>query len=339
MKLALERDRSLKNLRREKQLQVTEENNKASLEKRRFEKTINQLDGNDPKRLKDIYSGNELNQPKNFEKVSLEIAQNLKKTQIEKNLLQSEGLKNKAGLQIKSSPIPDRYLDDPNDIKRKAREDELKNRLAIVESLRQKEKNGKEFKMKLQPPQAYEPIEYEKNMKKFYGVDEGLSPKINNGNAYDQELPYSSEFKQMDGVSLQPLRFAKNNLKSLSHDPITGAINTYMVNRPKPRTLGTKAPEVFPGKIYDSPAPVEYELPKHTKKAPKHQIFNPLTGEARTIIVEKQQFYNAYPTDKAENGFNITEKIGKSKNPAEIPADNPPPIFKGMGYKKSSIFT
>ena len=74
-------------------------------------------------------------------------------------------------------------------------------------------------------------------------------------------------------------RFAKTNLKTIVHDPITGNTLNYAVERSKPRSLGSKPPDVFPGKISDSPPQVKYELPKNTKKSPKSTIFNPLTHQ------------------------------------------------------------
>lgn len=198
------------------------------------------------------------------------------------------------------------------------KEEDLRKQIFLIEEQRRRERLEKDLKSPGKPD-----LDFEKNQKKFFGIDEDFE---------DQELPSASEFT--------PVRFAKNNLKSMTHDPITGAITSYSVDRQKPRSLGAKAPEVFPGKIYDSPPQVEYELPKHTKKAPRNEIFNPLTGETQTIKVEKKRFGGALTTGyNPDENRGISNKIGNIRNPQEAPVVNPLPIFKGMGYKKSSIFS
>ena len=242
-------------------------------------------------------------------------------------------------MQLKSD-IHRNYIDDPYENNKNLREIDLRNNYSLVESLNQKEKADKDLRMKIQS--GSNQLEYNKSRNKFYGVDDNLTDNVKKTSNKDQELPSSSsEFKQLESPYFKPIRYAKNNLKSLLHDPITGSFSNYPVDRPKPRPLGAKPPEVFPGKIYDSPPQVEYELPKYTKKAPRNQIFNPLTGEARTVNIETNKVYNPYISDhpQTDGPFILTEKIGKSKKQLDIPVNNPPPIFKGMGYKKSSIFS
>ena len=359
-KIALERDRSMQALKREQQLRITEENTRAFEEKKRFEKTLNLLDSNEAKRMQENYAKNvEFNEQKYQEKFkNIEAVQNLRKQQFEANLAQSKAfVSNPSNPKFNPQASYDNYQDDPYTQNKLSKEEEVRTRILLLEELRRKERAEKDLGPR--SPKQLDQQEFEKNQKRFFGLDD--EPRMNRDQS-DQELPSSSEFK--------PTRFAKTNLKSISHDPITGAVNNYNIDRPKPRTLGTKAPEVFPGKIYDSPAQVEYELPKHTKKAPRNQIFNPLTFETQTIGIEKKErkFGGA-----VENEFRagsdeqwIAEKIAKARSPnigqlnnplqsyspntappanslpiysPNIAPSNPPPIYKGMGYKKSSIFS
>ena len=142
--------------------------------------------------------------------------------------------------------------------------DDLRANLALIEERRRSIENSaaKDLASKTK---IQDSSDFQKNISKFFAVDEET----------EEELPSQSEFK----VDIKVQRFAKTNLKSVVHDPITGNTLNYAVERNKPRSLGSKPPEVFPGKIYDSPPQVKYELPKNTKRSPKSTIFNPLTHE------------------------------------------------------------
>ena len=275
-KISIERDKNLQAIKKEQNIRLAEENNKASLEKMRYEKTINQIEAFNTKKMQENYAKNlDLNEQKYQEKFkNIENIQNKRKENFEKMVPDSIKYDKKPVFKP-NQQITNAYSEDINT----KQKEEIKNRLLLLEDLRIKESQ----KPKKNPNFS----EYEKNLYKFFGVDEDLSTLQNSSNIQkakeDQELPSSSEFKQIDD-QLKPNRYAKTNLKSIIHDPITGSISNYKVDRPKPRSLGTKAPEVFPGKIYDSPPQAEYELPKFTKKAPKNSIFNPLTGE--TLKVE-----------------------------------------------------
>ena len=359
-KIALERDKSMQALKREQQLRIAEENTRAFEEKKQFEKTLNLLESNDARRMQENYAKNvEFSEQKYQEKFkNIEAIQNLRKQQFEASLAQSKAIGRitsvpKFNPQVSNSNCQD----DPSYQNKVSKEEEVRNRILLLEDLRRKERADKDPSLRSSKQQGQQ--DFERNKKKFFGLDD--EPRMNRDQS-GEELPSSSEFK--------PTRFAKTNLKPISHDPITGAVNNYTIDRPKPRTLGTKAPEVFPGKVYDSPPQVEYELPKHTKKAPRNQIFNPLTFETQTIGIEKKErkFGGA-----VENEFRagsdeqwIAEKIAKARSPnigqlnnplqsyspntappanslpiysPNIAPSNPPPIYKGMGYKKSSIFS
>ncbi|CAG9316301.1 unnamed protein product [Blepharisma stoltei] len=80
------------------------------------------------------------------------------------------------------------------------------------------------------------------------------------------------------------IRFAKNQLKSMIHDPITGEVKEFRADREKLLPLGEHRQENVATKICESPPPsIRYELPKFGKKVPRNTIFNPLTGEIKEV--------------------------------------------------------
>jgi hypothetical protein len=322
---SMEREKNFQLFKKEQMLRIAEENNKNSFERKKFEKTANLLDPNDAKKIQSIYlKGPDPNGQNYLDKLKSFESQSIRKKPSEKIALQPDPLK------YKVSPSYNN-LEEP--INANNKEEEVRNRLLLLEEKRRKEK---EIKPKIDP--KGDQAQFEMNLKNFFGVDEA-NPGQHNGlrEASPGELPSSSEFKQIETQSGKASRFAKTNLKSLCHDPITGTINNYVVDRPKPRPLGTKPPDVFPGKINDSPPQGDYEFPKFTKKAPRNQIFNPLTGETQMVKVENKPAMLSPSLESLNSELLLTEKIGKSKI-NEIPVSNPPPIYKGMGYKKSSIF-
>lgn len=330
-KLAMQRERSLNALRREQKIKLAEENMRVSIEKKKYERTLGVLESSETKKQQENFIKSlEQNEQKYQDRFkTIEQVQNFRQKQFEQSILKNDFQSSKSPQINNYSKSP--YILQPKDFDQKKSDDDLLSNFRLLEEQRKKERLLKESQMQGQGNKVKDTQDFDKNLKKFFGVDDDqLSPR-------EVELPSSSEFRQIDSVYSNNPRFAKTNLKSISHDPITGAISNYSVNRPKPRPLGTKPPEVFPGKIYDSPPQVQYEPPKNTKKAPRTQIFNPLTFETQSID-SKFSSPPSVPVGIVREEFRIVDKIGKSTN-GDIPVANPLPIYKGMGYKKSSIFT
>jgi hypothetical protein len=244
--------------------------------------------------------GKAVDQPWDLMK-NLELLENLRKTSVK-----TEGLSKS------------QIVNDFNSINRKISAPEMSPGTIRNDFNRYQKKIAAENKKTLSNNQE----EFDRNMMKFFGIDE-----------VDIEKTLDSQAKE--GQNSQP-RFAKTNLRTTINDPITGTVSNYRVERPKMRPLGTKPVEVFPGKIYDSPAQMQYELPKNTKKAPKTQLFNPLTHESISV-----NDILASPEEKGGRikEVKLTEKIGKESVLENGSMNNPMPIYKGMGYKKSNIFT
>jgi hypothetical protein len=171
---------------------------------------------------------------------------------------------------LRKRQAPSKMMKNDSDRLLPVQTDEFKANLALIE---EKRKSFELSSMKdLQKTGKMQESDFQRNISKFYAVDEEV----------EEELPNQSEFQNDSRMQ----RFAKTNLKTIVHDPITGTTLNYANDRIKPRALGSKPLDVFPGKINDSPPQVKYELPRNTKKSPKSMIFNPLTHE--TIRFENQ---------------------------------------------------
>ncbi|OMJ66773.1 hypothetical protein SteCoe_36267 [Stentor coeruleus] len=332
-KLAMQRERSLNALRREQKIKLAEENIRVSLEKKKYERTLGVLESSEAKKQQQLFIKSlEQNEQKYQDRFkTIEQVQNFRQKQFEQSVLKNDFLAAKSPQINTYSKSP--YLQ-PKDMDQKKSDDDLLSNFRLLEEQRKKERLLKESRMQGQGNKVKDTQDFDKNLKNFFGVDDDQNTQLS---PREIELPSSSEFRQIDSVYSNNPRFAKTNLKSISHDPITGAISNYSVNRPKPRPLGTKPPEVFPGKIYDSPPQIQYEPPKNTKKAPRTQIFNPLTFETQSVD-SKFTGPPSVPVGIVREEFRVVDKAAKSNN-GDLPVANSLPIYKGMGYKKSSIFT
>lgn len=197
-------------------------------------------------------------------------------------------LKNLENLQKNSPFTQSRPLIKPQLDSQIRQDEDLKANLALIETMRRQPDPRDSKKSK-----NSESEDFQKNLKNFFAVEDD-----------EDELPNHSEFK----TEIKPARYAKTNLKSIIRDPITGNTSNYVVDRTKPRSLGSKAPEVFPGKIYDSPPQVKYELPKNTKKSPKSFIFNPLTHE--TIRIDGNAGGNVFSGDRPRDRIGFGGRVG-----------------------------
>ena len=147
-----------------------------------------------------------------------------------------------------------------------------------------------------------------------------------------QEIPrndltsYQSNLCKFYGIDpVESTRMAKNQVKTKSHDPINGVTNSYVANKPPLRGLGAEQPEYFPGKINDATAsPEVYRLPEYRKKAPRYTSYNPLIHQA----------INFRKLDENKDRVGLASPM-YARTPVQM-LDKP--IYRGMGYKKSSIF-
>ena len=91
----------------------------------------------------------------------------------------------------------------------------------------------------------------------------------------------------------------------------------------------------FPGKIYDLQPSVEsYRPPEYGKKIPRFRAFNPLIHQETNYA---QFDYSTYGSAMRNNSSNRVLQNPKVETARSIV--NEKPIFKGMGYKKSNIFS
>ncbi|CAG9319938.1 unnamed protein product [Blepharisma stoltei] len=225
----------------------------------------------------------------------------------------------------------------------------LKKRLAELEEMKQERMVGLQDKKIKEKNRKYDlkgdQLEFDINVKKFFGIED-------EENELDKAAAvfYGVDVKRNE-PELSPVVNAKTNIKSVSHDPITGSLRNYKVERKKLYPLGNPKPEEVSDKINDVQLDATYEFPQFGKKVPRNKISNPLTGEV--IEIDRSELNSkafAIVTDRKLRGSlsqpDLTSnastgdifKIGKSELPRNFPASPQRPIYKGMGYKKSSIF-
>ena len=140
-----------------------------------------------------------------------------------------------------------------------------------------------------QPPQQRS---FEENKAAFFGADGGDQRQFNrNTSVLNAGKPPSSVDLnkavflgdgQQQTFSTSPI-LGKTVPKSTISDPITGVVRTVSSQRTRFQPLGKEKPDVFVGKINDSPAPtadIYGSQPSFTKKSGnKPYSYNPLTGQ------------------------------------------------------------
>lgn len=223
--------------------------------------------------------------------------------------------------------------------------EDLKKRLEELNELKQQRKmefNAKKFKEKeYQKELKGDKNEWEMSLNKFYGIEDEDADLAKAAAVF-----YGLETNESK-AELSPAVNSKTSLKTVSHDPITGSLKNYKVERNRPHPLGKQRNEEFPGKIADVQLEVtNYEYPKFGKKVPKNKLFNPLTGESRefdteslSAVKDRKLLSSLSQPDLSNKNTYASDifKIGKIELPT-YPVSLQQPVYKGMGYKRSSIF-
>ncbi|CAG9334636.1 unnamed protein product [Blepharisma stoltei] len=146
-----------------------------------------------------------------------------------------------------------------------------------------------------------------------------------------------------DSFQIKPERsliISKTLIRDKVHDPITGIIKEYKIDRARIFSLGNKKPISITGKINEFSPPRYSYLSTRNDKCHQKAI-NPLTGETkesfhpRSISYHNHQFY----TPKSASSASYTNLKLKAL-PEYTSLFNSQKIYKGMGIhlQKSSIF-
>jgi hypothetical protein len=195
------------------------------------------------------------------------------------------------------------------------------------------------------PPQA-DQLNFEVNMAAFYGYKpESLSPV-----KAPIDVPVPMEISS-------PPRLAKNTVKTVMHNPITGS--TVQFQPPSSMTipsLGKKSVDnIVSNKINFEPPPRMELSPSYTAKNPKVHSYNPLTGNSRSPFYRPVVARSEPPSSQPSMSEAKDSEVPRSRFLNKAGSDNeaviykigqgPAPelggnirIAKGRGYKASSIF-
>ena len=200
-------------------------------------------------------------------------------------------------------------------------------------------------------PQADESV-FEVNKAAFYGY----KPESLSSVKASIDVAIAKDF----GIEVcSPHRLAKNTVKTVMHNPITGSTSQFQ--SPDKKTipsLGKKSIDcIISNKINFSPPPPIEITASYTAKHPKVHSYNPLTGKSDTPLYtpafiksnspQSEPNQQAESTERSEIRRSLLNKSNKNsdavmykigQNPApELNPDNIR-ISKGMGYKASTIF-
>lgn len=152
--------------------------------------------------------------------------------------------------------------------KSKNLKDEVLEKMRIIEEMRKNERKDRVIVESVKGNDK----EFNRNMEKFFGTDEG---------DIEKELPGSSTLINAPDKAQSPISYGKTVLKTSTYDPITDSTTRYDSTRTTIRPLGSKKLEPFPGKISDAEGPRPSDYNRNFKNY--YDIVNPLTGEVKQI--------------------------------------------------------
>ncbi|CAG9319341.1 unnamed protein product [Blepharisma stoltei] len=143
------------------------------------------------------------------------------------------------------------------------------------------------------------------------------------------------------------LIISKTLVKDKIHDPITGTIKQYNIDRSRPLSLGNKKAPIISGKINEFSPPRSAYVSARDDKCHQKTI-NPITGETkesfhtRSISYEEDKFSPPKSAASTVSSANFeTFSINRSPSPVDYSSMfNSKKILKGMGahYQKSNVF-
>ena len=194
-------------------------------------------------------------------------------------------------------------------------------------------------------------VVFEMNKAAFYGYKhESMSPV---------KAPFDVAISKNFGMDVSsPQRLAKNTVKTVMHNPITGNTTQFQANNKTIPSLGKKSVEnTISSKINYSPPPPIEMTPSYTAKNPKVHSYNPLTGNSGSPFYkpvftksntpqggpirqiesnERSEIRSSLLNKTSPDNETVIYKIGQNPAPELNPGNIR--IAKGKGYKSSNIF-
>jgi len=208
-----------------------------------------------------------------------------------------------------------------------------------------------------------EDIEFDKNMNIFFGEStlppqtDQLNFEVNKAAFYGYKPESISPVKAPIEEISSPPRLAKNTVKTVMHNPITGSTVQF-----QPRSnmtipsLGKKSVDnIVSNKINFEPPPTLELSPSYTAKNPKVHSYNPLTGNSRSPfyrpVIARSEPPSSQPSMSEAKETEVPRTRFQNKAGSDSEAviykigQGPAPelggnirILRGMGYKATSIF-